>query len=50
VTALGKERHAAGVRQVEKVQAEFAETISGTDRNGSSACCRRSDRLLFFTE
>jgi hypothetical protein len=33
VTALGKERHAAGVRQVEKVQAEFAETISGTDRN-----------------
>ncbi len=31
-TALGKERYAAGVRQVEKVQAEFAETISGVDR------------------
>src|SRR5712691_6271719 len=33
VTALGKERHAAGVQQVEKVQAEFTKTISGTDRN-----------------
>jgi len=32
VTPLGKERHAAGVRQVEKVQAEFAETLSGIDQ------------------
>ena len=32
VTALGKERYAAGVRQVEKVQAEFSKTISGIDR------------------
>ena len=31
-TALGKERYAAGLRQVEKVQAEFTETISGVDR------------------
>ena len=31
-TALGKERYAAGLRQVEKVQAEFDETISGVDR------------------
>ena len=33
VTPHGKERYAAGARQVEKVQAEFAKTISGTDRN-----------------
>ena len=33
VTPRGKERYAAGVRQVEKVQAEFTKTISGTDRN-----------------
>ena len=33
VTALGKERYAAGVRQVEKVQAEFAETLSGIDQH-----------------
>ncbi len=32
VTALGKERYAAGVRQVERVQAEFAETLSGIDQ------------------
>jgi len=32
VTPLGKERHAAGVRQVEKVQGEFAETLSGIDQ------------------
>jgi len=32
VTALGKERHAAGARQVAKVQAEFAKTITGIDR------------------
>ena len=32
VTALGKERYAAGVQQVEKVQAEFAETLSGIDQ------------------
>src|SRR5229473_4198706 len=32
VTPLGKERHAAGVRQVEKVQAEFTKTISGIDQ------------------
>ena len=31
-TPLGKERYAAGVRQVEKVQAEFSKTISGVDR------------------
>ncbi len=31
VTPLGKERYAAGVREVEKVQAEFAKTISGVD-------------------
>src|SRR5436309_1615710 len=31
VTPLGKERHAAGVREVEKVQAEFAKTISDID-------------------
>ena len=30
-TPLGKERYAAGVKQVEKVQAQFAETISGVD-------------------
>src|SRR6267378_423687 len=28
-----EDRRAAGVRQVEKVQAEFAKTVSGTDRN-----------------
>src|SRR3979411_3174553 len=32
VTPLGKERYAAGVREVEKVQAEFSKTISGIDR------------------
>src|SRR5712664_3288326 len=32
VTPLGKERYAAGVRQVEKVQGEFAETLSGIDQ------------------
>ena len=32
VTPRGKERYAAGVRQVEKVQAEFAETLSGIDQ------------------
>ena len=32
VTALGKERYAAGVRQVERVQAEFAKTLSGIDQ------------------
>jgi DNA-binding MarR family transcriptional regulator len=32
VTPLGKERYAAGVRQVEKVQAEFTETLSGIDQ------------------
>ena len=31
-TPLGKERYAAGARQVEKVQAEFTESISGVDR------------------
>src|SRR5256885_6555162 len=31
VTSLGKERYAAGARQVEKVQAEFAKTLSGID-------------------
>jgi DNA-binding MarR family transcriptional regulator len=31
-TPLGKERYAAGAREVEKVQAEFAKTISGIDR------------------
>jgi DNA-binding MarR family transcriptional regulator len=31
-TPLGKERYAEGVREVEKVQAEFAKTISGIDR------------------
>jgi len=31
-TPLGKERYAAGVRQVEKVQAEFTQTMSGIDR------------------
>ena len=31
VTPLGKERYAAGARQVEKVQAEFAKTLSGID-------------------
>jgi hypothetical protein len=31
VTPLGKERYAAGVRQVEKVQAEFTETVSSID-------------------
>jgi hypothetical protein len=31
VTPRGKERYAAGVRQVEKVQADFAETLSGID-------------------
>jgi DNA-binding MarR family transcriptional regulator len=31
-TPLGKERYAAGVKQVEKVQAEFTETISSIDR------------------
>jgi len=32
VTPLGKERYAAGARQVEKVQAEFTKSISGIDR------------------
>jgi DNA-binding MarR family transcriptional regulator len=32
VTPLGKERHAAGVRQVEKVQAEFTKAVSGIDQ------------------
>jgi DNA-binding MarR family transcriptional regulator len=32
VTPRGKERYAAGVRQVAKVQAEFAETLSGIDQ------------------
>jgi DNA-binding MarR family transcriptional regulator len=32
VTSLGKERYAAGARQVAKVQAEFTETISRIDR------------------
>jgi len=31
-TPLGKERYAAGVKQVEKVHAEFSETISSIDR------------------
>jgi DNA-binding MarR family transcriptional regulator len=31
-TPLGKERYAAGARVVEKVQAEFTETISSIDR------------------
>jgi DNA-binding MarR family transcriptional regulator len=31
-TALGKERYAAGLKQVEKVHAEFSDTISSSDR------------------
>jgi len=35
--------------QVEKVQAEFAETISGTDRNAlERVAVGASDRLFFY--
>ena len=33
VTPLGKERHAAGAKEVKKVQTELAKTLRGTDQS-----------------